>query len=179
MSKADEIIDFWFSDTCKACWFDSSDELDGLIKANYLALWQSAADGKLNGWQEEPLSALALVIILDQFPLNMFRGQPESFSTEAASREIARYAIDKGFDRSFTEDQKLFMYLPFMHSENLEDQNTAVELLAAAGMDTKWAEHHRDIVKQFSRFPHRNAILGRESTKQEIEWLNSDKAFNG
>lgn len=179
MTRAKEIINFWFSENCKKCWFDSSDELDELIKQNYEKLWQSAAKGELDEWREHPMSALALVIILDQFPLNMYRDKAESFSTEAKSREIAQYAIEKGFHESFDDDQKLFLFLPFMHSEEMEDQDTSVKLFSDAGLETKWAEHHRDIVKQFGRFPHRNAVLGRKSTEQEIAWLNSDKAFKG
>ena len=179
MTKANEIISFWFSEKCKKCWFDSSDELDELIKQNYEKLWQSAAQGDLDDWREQPMSALALVIILDQFPLNMYRDKAESFSTEDKSREIARYAIEKGFHESFADDQKLFLFLPFMHSEDMEDQNISVQLFSDAGMETKWAEHHRDIVKQFGRFPHRNAALGRKSTEQEITWLSSEEAFKG
>ena len=106
MTKANEIISFWFSEKCKKCWFDSSDELDELIKQNYEKLWQSAAQGDLDDWREQPMSALALVIILDQFPLNMYRDKAESFSTEDKSREIAQYAIEKNFHESFNDDQK-------------------------------------------------------------------------
>ena len=179
MIEAKEIISFWFSEKCKKCWFDSSDELDELIKQNYEKLWQLAAQGELDEWREYPMSALALVIILDQFPLNMYRDKAESFSTEAKSREIARYTIENGFHESFDDDQKLFLFLPFMHSEDMEDQNISVQLFSGAGMEIKWAEHHRDIVKQFGRFPHRNAALGRESTEQEIAWLSSEEAFQG
>jgi len=179
--NAQSIIDFWFADACKSCWFNSTPEMDQSIKNNYEMLWLSASQGALNEWREEPLSALALVIILDQFPLNMFRGTAQSFSTEAASRMVASYAIDRGFDQSLSNEQKMFLYMPFMHSEDIADQNYAVELFKSAGLDdnAKWAEHHRDIVKQFGRFPHRNEILGRESSAEEIQWLASDEAFHG
>lgn len=179
--NAESIIDFWFSETCKSCWFNSTPEIDQQIKQSYESLWLSASRGELDEWREQPHSALALVIILDQFPLNMFRGSGQSFSTEAASRDIARYAIDKEFDASLSNEQKMFLYLPFMHSEDIKDQNYSVELFTKAGLDenAKWAEHHRNIVKQFGRFPHRNSLLGRESSAEEIQWLASDEGFHG
>jgi uncharacterized protein (DUF924 family) len=180
-SSAQAIIDFWFSDSCKACWFNSTPELDQLIKQNYESLWLLASQGKLKQWREDPISALALVIILDQFPLNMFRGTAQSFATESASRDVARYAIEKGFDKSLSNEQKKFLYMPFMHSEDMTDQDYSVVLFKSAGLNdnARWAEHHRDIVKRFGRFPHRNEILGRESSAEEIQWLASAEAFQG
>jgi len=120
------------------------------------------------------------VVLLDQMPLNMFRGQPESFSTEAQSREVAGRAIERGLDQSLPDNQKAFLYLPYMHSEALVDQDRSVELFERAGLreNLRWAKHHRGIVRRFGRFPHRNAILGRESTPDEIEWLASPDSFN-
>jgi uncharacterized protein (DUF924 family) len=124
---------------------------------------------------------LALVIVLDQFPLNMFRGQRESFATEAAAREAAVQAIAWGFDQSLTDEQKAFLYLPFMHSEDLADQDRAVALYEGAGLENslKWARHHRELIRRFGRFPHRNAILGRPSTPEELAYLGSAGAFKG
>ena len=174
-----EILDFWFRDDVKKMWFGSTLEFDQSLKEKYEGLLDIAAGGDLNEWKQTTEGALALCIILDQFPLNMFRDQARSFSTEATSRDIAAFAIDKGFDKDLNDDQRLFLYLPFMHSENLDDQNRSVELFTAAGMEARWAEHHRDIVKRFGRFPHRNAALGRTCTAEETEYLNSQEAFHG
>ena len=173
------ILDFWFQDNVKKMWFGSTIEFDRSLEDNYLALYESASVGELDDWKNTPNGALALCIILDQFPLNMFRDQAKSFATEAASRDIAEFAIDKCFDKGMNDEQRLFLYLPFMHSENIDDQNRSVELFTAAGMEARWAEHHRDIVKRFGRFPHRNEALGRECTKEEKEYLNSQEAFHG
>ena len=110
----------------------------------------------------------------------MFRDQPESFSTEAQSRAVASRAIGNGFDAALPDDRKAFVYLPFMHSETLADQDRSVELFEAAGLDfnLKWARRHRDIVRRFGRFPHRNAILGRTSSPEELAWLASPEGFN-
>lgn len=127
----------------------------------------------MGDWEKAPYSALALVIVLDQFPLNMFRHSPRAFSTEAEARRIAKAAVSQGFDRELTEEQKQFLYMPFMHSENREDQQRSVELFTAAGLKDAlpYAIGHKEIVDRFGRFPHRNRTLGRESTPEEIEFL--------
>jgi uncharacterized protein (DUF924 family) len=179
MAPAD-IIDFWFSAESRERWFGSTPEYDAELRSRFGSSWQQARDGELADWESLPEGALALVIILDQFPLNMFRDQPESFSTEALSREIAARAVKAGFDRQLPDEQKVFLYLPWMHSEKLEDQDYVIGLFERAGLDEnrKWATHHRDTVERFGRFPHRNAILGRESTPEEIDWLASPDGFN-
>ncbi len=177
----DEILDFWFSEPASKRWFNSTPEFDQELCDRFMHTYEAARADQLDNWQESASGALALVIILDQFPLNMFRNQPQSFATEACSREVARTAIDKGFDQQFTDAQKAFLYMPLMHSEELADQERSVELYEKAGLtnNIRFAKHHRDIVKRFGRFPHRNAILGRESSKQELEYLNSKQAFHG
>ena len=119
--------------------------------------------------------------MLDQFPLNMFRGQAKSFSTEALSREVASAAITKGFDQELPANQVSFLYRPFMHSEDLDDQALAVKLFNKPGLESnyRFARHHYNIVECFGRFPHRNKILGRESSDAEIEYLNSSEGFQG
>jgi len=176
-----ELIDFWFSKPVRRLWFDSTPEFDRQIRERFLTTFEAAAAGELDAWQETPAGVLALVIALDQFPLNMFRGEARSFSTEAQARGIAAAAIERGFDEPLDDDQKAFLYLPFMHSESADDQARSVELFEAAGLtdNLKWARHHRDIIARFGRFPHRNAILGRESTSEEIAYLASDEAFHG
>ena len=130
---------------------------------------------------DSPAGCLALVIVLDQLPLNMFRGEAESFSTEAQSRDVARHAINQGFDAQLEIEQRAFLYMPFMHSEDLADQDLGIELFDQPGLETnlRFARHHREIVARFGRFPHRNDALGRESSAAEIEYLNSKGAFTG
>ncbi|MBD3671475.1 MAG: DUF924 domain-containing protein [Gammaproteobacteria bacterium] len=179
MTQPHEILDFWFSERCRKCWFESTQEMDQEIRERFESVWRQARDGELDEWRQSAEGCLALAIILDQFPLNMYRNQPQSFSTEAMARDCAREAIENGFQEQLDESQQLFLFLPFMHSENLADQDTSVELFKQAGMETKWAQHHREIVKRFGRFPHRNAILGRQSTDEELEYMSSDEAFKG
>jgi len=176
-----EILEFWFSGDVRPFWFRSTPEFDARLRGRFLAVWQAAARGELEGWRETPEGALALVIVLDQFPLNMFRGQPESFVTEEQSREVAAAAIDQGWDRELDDAGKAFLYLPLMHSEALADQDRSVHLYRDAGLvdSLRWAEHHRGIIRRFGRFPHRNEVLGRESTREEIMWLASKEAFRG
>ena len=177
VKSAKEILDFWFSDRVRPLWFNSTPEFDLELREQFMPTFQAASQGELDGWQTSPEGALALIIIFDQFPLNMFRRQPESFSTEAVARAVSEAAIAKGFDQHLADEQKAFLYLPFMHSEDLRDQDKSVELFTKAGLieNLKYAEHHRELIRRFKRFPHRNEILGRE----EIEYLNSKEAFHG
>lgn len=178
---AKSVLSFWFSERVKPLWFNSTIEFDKEVQKSYEDLWQAAAAGELSGWEESAEGALALVIILDQFPLNMYRDQSASFSTEQAARDVAERAMAWGYDQNMSEEQKLFLYMPFMHSEKPEEQDRAVALFESAGMSDaiKWAKHHRDIVHRFGRFPHRNAALGRECTDEERAYLESEAAFHG
>lgn len=175
------ILEFWFSERIKPHWFDSTPVLDAEIRASYEALWKEAAEGGLDHWCASPDGCLALVIVLDQFPLNMFRGEALSFSTEARAIDVARQAIAKGFDKQIPQARLAFLYMPFMHSENLDDQSLSVKLFTDAGLEDniRFAQHHYDIVQRFGRFPHRNAILGRDSTTQELAYLSSKQAYKG
>lgn len=174
------LLDFWFSQASARRWFDSTPGFDAEIRAGFEVLWRQAREGRLAEWEATADGALALVILLDQMPLNMFRNQPAGYSTEALSREVAGRAIAQGFDAGLDDAQKVFLYMPYMHSERLADQDRAVELFGQAGLadNARWAAHHRDIVRRFGRFPHRNAILGRTSTSAELEWLASKDAFS-
>lgn len=176
-----DLIDFWFSDEVSQYWFNSTEEFDRQLREDYAELWQQAADGALIEWQESASGSLSLVILLDQFPLNMFRGEAKCFSTEAQSREVAQTAIDQGFDIDMPTKQKSFLYMPFMHSESLDDQAKSLRIFSQPGLEDnfRFAKHHYDIVERFGRFPHRNAILGRDSTDAEIEYLNSKEGFQG
>ncbi|MFT4608159.1 MAG: hypothetical protein ACI9V8_000285 [Urechidicola sp.] len=175
------LVDFWFSEEVSKHWFNSTREFDQQLLAEYGACWQQAKEGELDQWGETAIGSLALVILLDQIPLNIFRGKPDSFSTEAQSILVARAAIDRGFDTDLTTPQKSFLYMPFMHSENRQNQVLALGLFDQPGLEAnlRFSKHHHDIVERFGRFPHRNEILERESSQAEIEYLNSKQAFKG
>lgn len=176
-----ELLEFWFSERVEKFWFNSTKTFDEELRQKYLPLLEQAEQGQLNVWQQTPLGSLALVIVLDQLPLNLFRQQARSFATESQARDVAQQAIDNGFDAGLSDKQKAFLYLPFMHSENMSNQDRSVELFEKAGLqdNLKYAKHHRSIVKRFGRFPHRNKILGRDSTPDEVSYLNSKEAFLG
>lgn len=180
-NNGQSVLDFWFDPDNRYGWFRATPAFDQRVRERFEAIWALASDRRLAHWEFTPQGALALVIVLDQLPLNMFRGRAESFSSEALSREVAAAAIERGFDQQLVAEQLPFMYLPFMHSESLADQDRSVQLFERAGLsdNLRWAGHHREIVRRFGRFPHRNAILGRESTPEEIAWLASDEAFGG
>jgi uncharacterized protein (DUF924 family) len=175
------LVDFWFSETASQYWFKSTEAFDQQLRDDYAGLWQQAKDGELDNWKAQPMGCLALVILLDQLPLNMFRGTAKSFSTEAQSRDVAAFAVDHGFDVDMATKQKAFLYMPFMHSEDLDDQARSLELFDQPGLESnfRFAKHHYGIVDQFGRFPHRNQVLGRDSSAAEDEYLSSDQAFKG
>ena len=179
--KPIDIINYWYSKTMQKHWFSSTPELDKEIKDNYEQTWIKAAAGEYDEWTRTSEGSLALVIVLDQFPLNMYRGQAKSFLTESKAVEVALSAIEKGFDKRLSKEKLPFLFMPLMHSENLEHQELSVKLYKAHKLkgNIKFSEHHRDLVRRFGRFPHRNEILGRESTKMEREYLNSKDAFKG
>lgn len=181
MREYQEIITFWFSERARPMWFNSTAEFDEEVRERFLATWQAAAAGELDSWQEHPEGALALVIVLDQFPLHMFRGKPESFSTSERALAVATEAVDRGMDGELENAQLPFLYLPLMHSERMADQDRSVALFETPGLEDnlRFARHHRELIRRFGRFPHRNAILGRSSTAEELEYLNSKEAFLG
>ncbi len=181
MDASAEIIQFWYSEPMNKHWFVSTPEIDSLIREKYEPLWHQAAEGKLDNWKENAEACLALILLLDQFPLNMFRGKPESFATEAQAVELTMYGIEQAYDRQLPQSQISFFYMPLMHSESMSHQNLSVEKFEKAGLDdnVRFARHHRKIIERFGRFPHRNAVLGRSSTVLEMEYLNSEDAFKG
>lgn len=176
-----EVMDFWFAEGMPEQWFRATPALDGEIRSRFLATWEAARDGRLADWEREAEGACALVIVMDQFPLNMFRDEAAAFSTEADSRHVAERAIARGLDRELDGPRKAFLYMPYMHSEDPADQDRSVALYEAAGLayNLEFARHHRDIVRRFGRFPHRNRILGRENTPEEEAYLASEEAFRG
>ena len=170
---AEDILSFWFSAEAKARWFKSDDAFDALLRDRFGAHVLAAKRGAFDGWSATPEGALALVILLDQIPRNIHRGTPEAFSRDAQALAIAEAAIVKGFDQIIPSEQRNFFYLPFMHSERLADQDRGMQLFAANDIadGLNYMRLHRDIIAQFGRFPHRNAILGRQSTPEELEFL--------
>ena len=180
-SSPEELVDYWFSDDVAKHWFNSTKAFDDQLREKYLRVYEQASHGHLDHWRDTPLGSLALIILFDQIPLNIFRGQPRSFATEEHARRVASIAIKHAYDQQLSDKQKAFMYLPFMHSENLQDQNLSVELFEKAGLkeNLRFARHHRSIIERFGRFPHRNAILNRKSTAEEITYLDSPEAFHG
>ncbi len=178
-----DILDFWFGredepgyGEFRDAWFQRNDEFDAEIRDRFGDVYEHAAAGDLNDWREEAEGCLALVIVLDQFPRNMFRGDARTHATDAQGLETAEYAVDRALDRELPALQRMFLYMPFMHSESVEDQRRSVELFGLlaeqGGPDVvEYAVGHKEIVDRFGRFPHRNVILGRETTPEEAEFL--------
>jgi uncharacterized protein (DUF924 family) len=160
-------------------WFTKDATFDAAIGEKFLATYEAAAAGAL-AWDDDPEGALALVIVLDQFPRNMFRGGARAFAADPLARTVASRAIARGFDQKIPQAERSFFYLPFEHSEELADQERCVALNRASGdADAlKWAELHADIIRRFGRFPHRNGVLGRMTTPEEQAFLD-DGGFAG
>lgn len=179
--QATDILNFWYTPPMSQHWFSSTAAIDADIRARFESTWVAAKAGELDAWKQTPEGCLALCIVLDQFPLNMYRGQALSFSTEQQAVAVTKHALAQGFDQQLPPERLMFLYMPLMHSEQLADQEASVRLFAASGLveNARFAEHHRGIVQRFGRFPHRNAALGRESTPAELEYLNSKEAFTG
>lgn len=158
----------------RECWYKRSDAFDADVRRRFLPLWQKAAAGKLASWEDSDDGALALVIVLDQFPRNMFRGTPETFASDALARDVARRAIERGTDRRIAPLLLEFLYMPFMHSEHLADQLHCVALFENTdnAENLKYAREHADIIQRFGRFPHRNRVLGRETIAEERAFLD-------
>ena len=173
---AAQVLGFWF-DRDRKDWFAKDPEFDAEIGRRFLALYEQAARGALAHWQSEARGSLALIVVLDQFPRNMFRGTAKAFATDPLALAAARQAIESGHDLGLSPSERMFAYLPFEHSESLADQERCIELMQAlaAFPETsdipEWARKHRDVIARFGRFPHRNAALGRASTPEELEYL--------
>lgn len=179
----DEVIAFW-TNAGPTRWFEKDEAkrrgFDKQVRNHFLALHERAAAGELKPWERTAEGALALLLLLDQFPRNMFRGLPRAFATDPQARAIAAAALTKGFDAQLPAELRTFFYLPFEHSETMADQERAIALYKAAHDEDglTWAELHADIIRRFGRFPHRNAILGRTSTPEEQRFLD-EGGFNG
>jgi uncharacterized protein (DUF924 family) len=178
-SSPSEIVSFWQTAGPKA-WFKKDDNFDSEIRRRFLRLHEQAAEGLLRSWEESAVGALALLILLDQFPRNMFRGSARMFASDPLARAIAAGAIVRGFDAQVAKAMRGFFYLPFEHSENMDDQMRGIAFYTAIDDDDglKWAKLHADIIRRFGRFPHRNAVLGRATTPEEQAFLDAG-GFSG
>lgn len=187
LNQPGDVLSFWFGDTPpdsttyrqrRKLWFGKKAEFDQAIRDRFLPLYQAAINGDKQEWRETPLSCLALIVLFDQFPRNMFRDEPQAFATDTQALEAAKYAVAHGFHNQLHPVQQIFVYLPFEHSENLSDQQQSLALFKELGnhhpelSDTlDYAQRHYDVIQKFRRFPHRNRILRRSTTPEEAEFL--------
>jgi uncharacterized protein (DUF924 family) len=171
----EEILHFWFEETEPQQWFQKNTDFDQAISERFTVTYNMARDGLCDGWNRDAKGCLALCILLDQFPRNMFRGTPKSFATDEKALLVSKYAVSKGYDQLLIPTERLFLYLPFEHSESLNDQKKSVELFATMKNYNElyydYALRHMDVINKFGRFPHRNIILGRDNTPEEEEYL--------
>lgn len=174
-----EVIDFWFDELGPKDWFRKDDEIDARITQRFRAVQSAAARGELWSWRSTALGALAEIIVLDQFSRNMFRDDPRAFATDGMALVLAQEALRRCLDRELSPSQKSFMYMPFMHSESALIHETAVKLFSQPGLEENldFELRHKAIIDRFGRFPHRNRILGRPSTPEEIEFLKTSPGF--
>jgi uncharacterized protein (DUF924 family) len=168
------VLDFWFLELSRKHWFTGGPAVDEQVRTCFLPVYKFVVVEHEDALLTNAKTALAAVIVLDQFPRNMFRGTPSAFASDAKAHLLAETAISKGFAEPLNDAERLFLYLPFEHSENADAQTRSVALISALGdlELTKYAQAHKDIVDRFGRFPHRNAILGRTSTSEESEFLS-------
>lgn len=182
MSRIEEILNFWFGveageEGYREAWFRRDENFDHEIRERFAGDYEKAAAGELGGWMESPRGCLALILLLDQFPRNLFRDDPRAYATDGRAREVADHAVTTGLDRGLGPFERIFVYLPFEHSENVEDQRRSVELFLALDSEFEmpeildYAVRHREVIERFGRFPHRNEVLGRASTAEEKAFL--------
>ena len=164
-----DILRFWFGLTPDH-WWNADPELDDVIRRRFLKLWAEKRQLPVETFLDDPLTALPAAILFDQFPRNLFRGSAEQFATDHMAQAIAREAVDRGFDEQLEPRERQFLYMPFQHSENPTDQKRSLQLFTALGDDylLGFAKKHHDIIERFGRFPHRNAILGRQPRPHEL-----------
>lgn len=170
-----DVLSFWFEESTPSQWFQVSDVYDSMIRDRFLGLYRMAVSGVCDEWVREVDGCLALVLVFDQFPRNMYRDMPEAFASDERARRVACKVVDLGFDHLVSIQKRRFFYLPFEHSENLEDQKFSLSLFEKMREDEPlaydYALRHYKIIERFGRFPHRNVILGRENTPEEAAFL--------
>jgi len=175
-----EILDFWFSELESKQWWVKDEAVDRAIEARFENLHRAAIAGELSEWRVEPAGRLAEIIILDQFSRNLFRGSPESFAYDSMALVLAQEAIRVGADQTFEAPEKAFFYMPYMHSESSAIHEVALKLFDQPGVEfnLEFEEKHKAIIDRFGRYPHRNSILGRQSTQEEMSFLTQpDSSF--
>ncbi len=185
VTAPDEVLSFWFGapgdpsyGKPQEKWFKKDPAFDDEIRTIFLALYEAAVEGRLDGWRDRAEGCMALILVLDQFSRNMFRGSPRAFAADEKALALARHAVENGFDGTVPPVPRSFYYLPFEHSENLDDQRRSVDLFRAVERHDEYeksldyAVRHREIIERFGRFPHRNEVLGRAGTPEETEFLS-------
>jgi uncharacterized protein (DUF924 family) len=168
-----DVLAFW-REAGPDKWFTKDEAFDAEVRERFLPTYEAAAAGELAAWEDTAEGSLALCIVLDQFPRNMFRGDKRTFAADPQARAVASQALKRGYDQDVPEAERGFLFLPFMHSEEIADQERCVALYRAAGDDygLKYAEQHADVIRRFGRFPHRNPLLGRAMTPEEQAFLD-------
>jgi len=175
--KSEEILEFWLTESGPEKWYSGGAEFDEQIRGKYLDLWEDGRAGRLADWAGHPRKSLALIIVLDQFPRNMFRDDPRAFATDQRAKSVACSALKHGWDMRFPEPDRQFFYMPFMHSESLPDQDHSVRLMCQKMPENRdssllHARAHREIIRRFGRFPYRNDALGRKTSAEESAFLS-------
>ncbi len=170
---AEEVLGFWFEGLMPEQWFAKSDELDREIGTRFESLRREVLESSAAGWRDDPRTLLAAVILLDQFSRNVHRGTPQAFAADPLAQELASLAVERGWDRDMTPEQRQFLYLPFEHAESRELQAVSLSCYGALGQEEalEYARQHAEVIARYGRFPSRNAALGRESTAEEMEYL--------
>ncbi len=174
-----DVLDYWFGHLEPRHWFAPNPDVDDEIRDRFEPLWYSQKSEQAMFFLTDPRAALAAVILFDQFPRNMFRDSPDSFATDRLALSISEGMIEAGFDNALSSEQRAFAYMPYMHSERMVDQDRSVELFDMLGRkgQVEFAILHRDVIRRFGRFPHRNAVYGRESTAEELEFLQIGRGW--
>lgn len=174
--KPEQVIQFWFEDTDPKLWFKKDHEFDQKVRVLFLDTYKETRAGKNSNWRKEPDGRLAEIIVLDQFPRNMFRDSSDAFSGDALALPLADEAVRVGDDQKIPIEKRAFIYMPFMHSEDKKAHEKAVQLFSQKGLENnlKYELAHKKIIDQFGRYPHRNEALGRTSTAEELEFLKQE-----
>lgn len=178
-TDAYRVLDFWFNYCGPEEWFGKDEAFDDKIRETFLHVYEAAKAGELEDWKETSSTCLALIIVLDQFPRNMFRGTRKAFATDRQALRYAKHLMDTGIHYSLGETERVFVFLPYEHSEDPDDQARSVKYFGLLEDKSylEWAEKHKDVIDRFGRFPHRNAILGRETTPDEQAYLDDGGGF--
>ena len=172
-ARIEEVLKFWFDELSPDDWFKSDETVDSHIRERFGELHEALQEQVPQSWRSDARAYLAAVIVLDQFPRNMYRGASRAFATDDAALSLAKEALVRGFDRELSIVERKFLYMPFEHSENSAEQARSIELFGTLGneLDLDYARRHKEIIDRFGRFPHRNAALGRISSPEEIEFI--------